>query len=144
MSTVKAQLLDLKNKGHLFHGSSNPNITVLEPRQTYDKSNPKNTDLAVFATDNFVWATIFGVWGGHTGWSTKTNSDGFVEARIPRNFKEEVENSKGCVYVLTRENFSVPDEDSQYKSRVAIVPITKIDVTLQDFLDLGGTITWLD
>lgn len=42
----------LKQMRFLFHGSSNNQIEILEPRPTYDPNTPQNTDTAVFATDN--------------------------------------------------------------------------------------------
>lgn len=145
LSETTSQFLErLKNAGYIFHGSNNPNISILEPKATIDKTSSENTDTAVFATDNIIWATIFGVWGGHKGWKTDTYGDGSVLATISAEEKENVEKASGCIYVLSKENFGEPNPGRQFKSHLAVTPLIKIIVNLQDYFDLGGEIKWYD
>jgi len=142
-SETTSQFLErLKDAGYIFHGSNNSNITVLEPRPTFDPTSSENTDTAVFATDDIVWATIFGVWGGHTGWKTSSNGSGKVLATIKAVEKRNVEKSTGCIYVLSKESFGEPNQGRQFKSHAKVNPLTKITVNLQDYYDLGGEVKW--
>lgn len=140
--TTPEYLIRLKDMGFLFHGSSNSDIQQLEPRYTFDPKSDTNTDTAVFATDNVTWSTIFGVYGGHKGWSTSV-TDGDVVAKIPLKDKDLVEGSAGTVYVLPRKSFEEPNTGSQYKSYETVTPLNKVDVTVEDFYNLGGKIEWL-
>lgn len=134
-------LTRLKEMGFLFHGSDNNDIKELEPRYTVDINSEENTDTAVFATSDITWTTIFGVYGGHKGWSTRVK-DNEVTAKIPFRDKEIVESTSGTVYVLPKDTFKKSGESTQYKSHEAVTPIEKVSVTVQDYYDLGGKIEW--
>ena len=139
--TTATYLNRLKEMGFLFHGSSNDNIEQLEPRYAYDRYNEVNTDTAVFATDNVTLTVIFGVYGGHKGWSTHTKK-GQVFAKIPLRDKELLENTRGTVYVLPKKVFEKIEGTVQYKSHETVKPVTKVSVSLNDYYDLGGKIEW--
>jgi len=132
----------LKNEGYLFHGSTNKNLNILEPRSTYDPDSAENTDKAVFATNNVTWSIIFGLYGGRKGWRTN-NDNGKITAFIPESEKENLEKSKGIVYVLPRDTFKRSEGD-QYKTYEEVEPYKKIEVDLNDYYDAGGKIVWTD
>jgi hypothetical protein len=132
----------LRDRGFLFHGSNNRDIEELEPRYTFDPNSDENTDSAVFATTNIALTAIFGVYGGHKGWSTR-DKDGVIIAKIPARDKELVENSRGVVYVLSKDTFHQSSSGAdQYKSHVTVQPIEKVEVTVKDYYELGGKIEW--
>ncbi|MCL4417197.1 MAG: hypothetical protein M1268_00790 [Patescibacteria group bacterium] len=138
--TPAQRLEQFKKRGFLFHGSSNNSIDTLEPKSTYDPKTPRNTDTAVFATDNIAWTTIFGIYGGHTEWSTDVEN-GIVTAKIPIKDRELIEKTTGTVYVLPKEPFD-EQHGEQYKSHKPVKPTEKVSVTLNDFYELGGRIEW--
>ena len=131
----------LKDLGFLFHGSSNPNLEILEPRYTYDPRSGENTDTAVFATTFLPWTVIFGLHGGHTGWKTIIRNEE-VTAYIQLRFRGETEKQIGFVYVLPPSTFE-KGVGQQYKSHEVVKPITKVEVTLRDYFDLCGKIEWV-
>ena len=139
-STV-SYLQRLKEMGFLFHGSANDDISDLEPRDTHDPDSAENTDTAVFATHNVSWAIIFGLYGGHTGWSTES-VNGKVTAKITSKDKDLVESTIGAVYVVPRETFKSPNGNSQYKSHEPVQPLVKVPVTVTDYNESGGLIEW--
>lgn len=139
--TTAEYLERVRKMGFLFHGSDNKDIEELEPRYTFDPNSEKNTDTAVFATNNIAWTIIFGLYGGYKGWATSVRN-GMVIARIPKKDKELVENTTGAVYVLPFNTFEKSGLGNQYKSKKPVKPISKVDVTLSDYYELGGRIEW--
>ena len=139
--TTAQYLKRLKDMGFLFHGSSNPDIEELEPRATVDPYIERNTDTAVFASNNPTWSTIFGVYGGNKGWATDVRGDE-VLAKIPAAQKNVVETGSGMVYVLPKETFKENDDAGQYKSHETVKPILKVSVTFADYQEMGGQVQW--
>jgi hypothetical protein len=146
-------------QGYLFHSSPTGDISILEPKQADDASSTTsfNKDLAVFASDNACSTIIFGImshrkWENQTkpvewsaGWYSRKDGYSFTVAKIPKSVKSQAEMKKGYVYVLGNETFKErSDTGRQWKSKVSVKPIDKIEVTLQDFSDMGGKIEWTD
>lgn len=66
-----------------------------------------------------------------------------IVAKIPKKWKEYLLNNIGTVYVLNGESFEKQHKmEWQVKSKKAISPDNKIEVSFQDFEKLGGIIEW--
>lgn len=140
--TTAQYLKRLKDMGFLFHGSSNPDIEELEPRKTVDPHVDRNSDTAVFASDNPTWSAIFGVFGGKgKSWATDVRGNEVI-AKIPVSDKAEVEGGTGIVYVLPKTTFIENDGAGQYKSHEPVKPILKVPVNYTDFQQMGGQVQW--
>lgn len=139
--TTLEYLERVKKMGYLFHGSTDNQIQELEPRYTFDPQSKNNTDRAVFATNNITLTTIFGLYGGHKGWSTYSKNNAIV-SRIPISHKGLVEKTIGSVYVLSPDTFKKIGNGEQFKSQKKIMPIKRVDVTIGDYYKLGGKIEW--
>lgn len=156
-STSYEQLLDYQKQGFVFHGSTNPNITTLEPKPATDtdKDNTFNNDTAIFATPLPSASVIFSCMsidialkeaGGGT-WSVSQDKKGNIIAKIPKKWQPYVTNNSGHVYVLDSSSFPKIEETNggwQVKSKQAVTPIAKVEVTFSDFEKLGGILFWKD
>ena len=48
---------DVNNLAYVYHGSSNGNIRIFEPREPNDQgTNPENKHKGVYASDDKKWA----------------------------------------------------------------------------------------
>jgi hypothetical protein len=148
-----AKLLQYQSEGYLFHGSSNGAIEQLEPREAKDVDPNKtfNNDTAVFASKLALAAVIFGSVPAKSElpeelrtlyWATSWK-DGNVTSRIPKSWKEYIENFNGFVYVLPSETFT-ESNGTQYKSKEIVKPIDTIQVNIKDFLQMGGQVQWIE
>lgn len=137
---------------HLFHGSPNSEILVLEPRPAsdVDKSNTFNNDTAVFASDNITSCVLFAVMRDRSKlpntvrdgtWSVYWEEDNSVTAEIPKKWQPHLPLITGYLYILPKETF-LENKGNQWKSKEVVKPIAKIKVNFQDYLDLGGNVTW--
>ncbi|MEI7603811.1 MAG: hypothetical protein WCJ19_02220 [bacterium] len=143
-------------QGYLFHGSYIGDITILEPRQTNNKDEDDsfNIDNAIYATDNITTAIIFGVvdrsylhedikkftWS--VNWSDE-NENFEVTAKVHESWREYIEKKGiGYVYVLPPDTF-IEVQGCQRKSKVAVKPIDKIIVTLNDYYKSGGKLVFM-
>ncbi|MBP9687617.1 hypothetical protein KBD68_03080 [Candidatus Woesebacteria bacterium] len=147
--TAVEHLYRMKEKGFLFHGTGyEGQIESFIPRKANDPNDEWNSDTAVYATNEPVLSAIFAVYKGKESWGTQTasNEKGIVKviAKIPASYQNELEKEHGYVYVLPSTSFSRRDvHDPQFKSLVAVTPIERIVVTLNDYLSMGGTIEWI-
>ncbi len=140
----------MRDAGYLFHGSGNPNrMEVLEPRKANDPNMEWNSDTAVYASSEPVWSAIFAVYKGEFPWRTSVSTDeeGRIKrmvAYMPESYRPQAEQGRGYVYVLPAETFERESERGiQYKSKTAVRPIAAVEVTLQDYYDMGGQVEWL-
>jgi len=147
------QLLDYQKQGFLFHGSTNPNISILEPKAATDadKDNNFNNDTAIFATTLPEASVLFACnsidivpekIGGGT-WVVEQAADGTITATFPKKWQPYITQNKGYVYILKQETFSGAG-GWQVKSKQAVTPTAKIEVSFPDFEKLGGRIIWKD
>lgn len=103
-------------------------------------------DTAVYASGEPVWASIFALYKGESPWRTSTTTDEngkikSITAYIPETYRDQLLKEKGTVYVLPKSNFQRQDSRSaQYKSKVAIKPVSSVEVTLQDYYVMGGKV----
>lgn len=147
------QLLEYKKQGYVFHGSTNPNITVIEPRSATDndKDNTFNNDTAIFATKVPEASVVFAcnsidnvpreIGGGN--WKIGGTEDGKLIANYPKKWQPYITKNTGYVYVLSSSTFT-DIGGWQVKSKQAVTPIAKIPVSFSDFEKLGGIIFWKD
>lgn len=153
LNPVLQKLQEYKKDGFVFHGSTNPSLEILEPRQTKE-TNPLRTfniDTAVYADIGYVSPIIFALVDkkaiieetGSFSWSTHWDSNGMPLARIPLKAKEIIERGKGVVYVLPGDSF-VDKQGFQAKSKFAVSPVERVEVGIQDYYDAGGKIEWLE
>lgn len=139
---------------HLYHGSPFPDLKELQPRQAKDndKANTFNNDFALFATDNVCMSIIFALldrrnlrkqFGPLDFAVGSSDQNGEIEifSEIPELIKSYMENAKGYVYILPKENFS-ETAGRQFKSKELIIPIDCYQATLEDYYKTGGTIEW--
>lgn len=145
-----SKILNYKKEGYLFHGSPNPDITVLEPRQANDSDkNIYNSDNAVYASDNPLVCIIGIVENSFKGlpgtFGLGSYGNGPLIAEIPKSWKERVEKSSGNLYILPPESFEKGSVRGwQWKSFQSVAPVDKILVTLNDFIALGGKVVWTE
>ncbi len=145
-----AKLQEYKKRGFVFHGSPNPDIKILEPRPSreVDPKRTFNLDTAVFADKNFISPIIFAVvnrpklieFAGDYTWHVRWDPETFIPTAIlPSKWEELIKNSTGTVYVLAGDTFTL-ENGAQKKSRVAVTPTDRVEVTLNDYLEAGGKI----
>lgn len=143
-----AKILKYKEEGYLFHGSPNPDISVLEPRQANDtKEKPFNTDTAVYASSNpqvCIAGIVKNSFKGLNGsWNMGCYEEASLTAEIPKSWKQFVEKALGTLYVLPSKSFTKGNMNGwQEKSLQSIVPVDRINVTFDDFIALGGKVVW--
>ena len=150
--TKISKIQEYAKQGYLFHGSTNGNIDVLQPKLANDTdiNNPFNNDCAVFAS-RLPEACIFGLI------STKSvpeeilddvtivvgrNRDRHLFVEIPIKLKPYIENNIGTLYVLPPATFDLSHIEWQVKSKEEVKPIDKISVGFEDFKNLGGEVIW--
>lgn len=139
----------MQEAGFLFHGTTYPEeIHTFEPRKANDPEDKWNCDIAVFATHAPALSVIFALQKRGGNWSTHfTSGEGgivkSVSAKIPKENETDLKGSKGYVYIFPRENFEGKSANSvQYKSKIPVSPIARVEVTFDDYQALGGTIEW--
>jgi len=150
-----SKILEYKNKGCLFHGSTKNDIEVLKPRQATD-TDPKNTfnnDCAVFAS-TLPDACIFGLLctntvpenllNGSFQIVVGANLEGHLEAEIPLIWKPYMEENTGTLYILPSDSFKEKSPGWQVKSKGSVRPIDRISVGFEHFEKLGGKVVWVD
>lgn len=131
--------LELENR-YVFHGSENPNISVLEPRQAYtvvDGENLEDDKPAIHASPISEIAIFMAIvnmkncpLGFNSGFEHR-NSKTILHAS-KESLDQLNENSKGYVYVLPKEDFSprgaVQSISYKESSPLQIVEVTKSDL----------------
>ena len=145
MSNSADKLIKYQKQGYLFHGSPNPELEELIPKQSLDTKEPDswNTDKAVFATSEPAAAVIFSLIDTEKlkesgEWSVKWEGNKTITT-LPKQWIETLKKQKGYVYVLEKESFK-EKLYKQYKSKKGVTPIDKLAVTLNDYEYLGGNL----
>lgn len=140
----------MRDAGYLFHGSGNPNkMEMLEPRKANDPNSEWNSDTAVYASSEPVWSSVFAIYKGGTSWRTTVSTDehGKIKrmvAYMPEPYRLQAEKERGYVYILPPNTFeSDVDNRLQHKSKIAVKPISAVEVNLQDYYDMGGQVEWV-
>jgi hypothetical protein len=136
----------------LLHGSSSPDITEFEPRQSIDTAEFGNR-IAVYAASDGLWAMYFALVDRKQG-SSLVN--GTLHALTPDGrrageyyfFSVDIETlgpemwRPGHVYVLPRTGFESEPEDQAYGLRIsptqwasgaAATPLARVEVSPADF-----------
>ncbi|USN97664.1 MAG: hypothetical protein H6799_01020 [Candidatus Nomurabacteria bacterium] len=138
--------LQIKTRGYLYHGSPDPNITELEPRQAIHHGMPdgepvvcagKNLQDSIFIS-LFNRSRLEDPSSGASGWSR--DNSGPTTYTATRDVIVIAKKSKGYLYLLDPDNFDwVVLEDPIHKSKrelrslEAVKPLAKIEVTISDF-----------
>lgn len=148
MKSALTILSKFQKEGFLFHSSSEK-LSFLEPRKASDTDNKRsfNSDTAVFATPNFLFAIPFGCISNiikkfevpeSITWSIGFKDDRpFVQSDF--DFTPEMLNVFGFVHVLPTESFVVSDlKGIQYKAFKKVEPVAVVSASLQNFLSGGG------
>jgi hypothetical protein len=141
-------------KGYLFHGSTNANINIFEPREAKDDDSTKefNNDTAIFATEYPESAILFALINWDLipkefidlTWGVNWLDSGIVQAELPQKWRNYMNSAKGYLYVLPSESFKTKTPGGgQYKSYENVKPNAMIEVTFQEFIDLGGKVNWI-
>ncbi len=129
--------------GHyLFHGSIHRNLKLLVPAVPLGDAgrDPRNKEEAVYATGDVCAAIAFALIRGFCGTFRVTNADdGATLAYFPLSFAGQLRTNTGSLYVLRKGDFAARDL-WQYKSYSPVAPVAEIEVSLQYFIDLGGTL----
>ncbi len=137
------QNLETENR-YVFHGSENPDLDSLEPRQAYNYKNgvqEPDGDPAVFASSRADYAIMMALInkqncpkGCRSSASSSENEKGEVLLRL-RASKDSVEQltdeSVGYVYVLEKDLFQNRG-GAEYTNKVPVIPKGKVMVTKLD------------
>ncbi|HEU0051195.1 MAG TPA: hypothetical protein VFQ60_04025 [Patescibacteria group bacterium] len=135
---ARAHLLDLEATGkYVFHGSDNPNIKALEPRQPqnfpeWDKAEDDGSPC--IATARLADAAIFRalVREDRTGFGQDKNEA--LHLYASRTALKRVARS-GYVYVLDRKKFEPrhgSPQDLEWRSEETVTPLEVVRVTKSD------------
>ena len=149
MKSALTILSKFQEEGFLFHVSSEK-LTFLEPRTASDTDKKRhfNSDTAVFATPNFLFAIPFGCISNiiknfevpeYITWSIGFKDDRpLVQSDF--DFTPAMLKVSGFVHVLPSEPFVVSDlKGRQYKAFKRVEPVAVVSASLQDFIT-GGCI----
>ena len=137
-------------RGIVLHGSGNPNIGRLEPRQA-DDVDPFGNQAAVYAASEGIWPMFFAILDReHFATGLLVNgctyiageSDPFYFFSISQAALDRRPWREGTVYLLPASDFErqpfmsvgdVPVSSGQVASRRPVVPIAKLPVAPADF-----------
>lgn len=149
-NTPSEHLREFQRKGFLFHGSSTPDITQLDPRKGDDSDFRKafSKDISVYAACDPAAATIFSIMPPRKmkGMGEGTLAVHFgcdkepTTATIPSRWRDLIEERKGFVYILPKDTFE--GMQGQYKSKFSVRPVGVVAVGFEDFEALGGVFKW--
>ncbi len=136
----------IPTKGYLYHGSPNPDIEQLEPRQAIHHGNPDG-EPAVCAGKNLQDSIFISLFNrsrledpntGASGWSR--DKGGPTKYTATRNVIEIANRSKGYLYLLNPDDFDwvvlndpIHDKKRELRSFTPVKPLAKIEVTVSDF-----------
>jgi hypothetical protein len=136
---MNPQILKYMTGDYLFHGSACPYLKLLVPNRPHDGGrDPRNKEVAVYATEDICGAIIFALIRGFCGAFTVTRSDDNVTtACFPVSFADQLSRNTGSLYILRKSDFAA-SEPWQHKSFHSVAPVAEIEVALQDYLAFGG------
>lgn len=141
----KLKNLEAENK-YVFHGSENPDINEMEPRQGYnhddDGTKKEDGEPAVFASDRVDYAIFMSLInkkncpkGYKSSVESIRNKDGEVQLKL-KTTREAIdqlsEDSEGYVYVFDKSKFQQREQKTEFISTVPISHIDKVRVTSGD------------
>jgi len=139
------QKLESEDK-YVFHGSENPNLDYLEPRQGYNYKNgiqELDGEPAVFASNKADYAILMALINKYNcpnGYSssagTVDNEKGDIVLQLcarKDSIEQLTEESSGFVYIFDKNQF-VPREDRrvEFVSKIPVSSLNKIKVTKKD------------
>ncbi len=139
-------LLESQEK-YVFHGSENPDLITLEPRQGFNYENGvqiPDGNPAVFASNKADYAILMALINkkncpnGYSSSAGTTNNEAgeiILELSVRKDALEQLtENSSGFVYIFDRNDF-LPRKNRgvEYTSEVPVTSIDKVKVTKKDF-----------
>jgi len=143
----REKLLELEKQGeYVFHGSDNPNLDLLEPRQAYnhrDGGKEPDGEPAVFASSKADYAIMMALINNKNcpkGFrsSAGTMTDDRGEAQLHLKIRKDAlvqldDNSVGYVYVFDKNSFQPKNNAGvEHISFTTVVPTEKIFVTKSD------------
>jgi hypothetical protein len=134
---------------YVFHGSDNPNIEEMEPRQGYnhkdDGTIEKDGEPAVFASDRVDYAIFMALInskncpdGYRSSADSIRNAKGEVELRLSttQNGIDQLnEKSEGYVYVFHKSLFEQRSRKTEFISLLPVKYVYKIKVLKEDLPD---------
>lgn len=152
------KIRDYAKSGFLFHGSFDGSISELVPKPAKhsDPSDSFHNDTAIFASDAPESTVLFAVippksiFPEHIRrgkFTVNWSADGGITAKIPSLWKSFLDSSRGYVYVLPSDTFlenTGGSKNNIYKSKKPVKPTAVIEVSLKDYIELGGKIEWVD
>ncbi len=132
-----------KSGDYLFHGSRNPDIELLEPRQAMSFGKPDGLP-AVFASDRIEPPIFMAVLGSRKlgGWGRK-NLPGFgFYIAEPDLARAKDEDWQGYVYVLAKDGFVKEGEGGwEWRSMESVCPVDVVKVGIKDLPSPIDTMT---
>ncbi|MEI6490835.1 MAG: hypothetical protein WCO16_03675 [bacterium] len=131
---------------YVFHGSENPNLDSLEPRQGYnyrDGIQEPDGDPAVFASNKADYAILMALVNKHNcpkGYSSSAgtidNEKGEIvlELKVRKDALEQLtDESSGYIYIFNKSDF-LPRTDRrvEYVSKIPVTSVNKVLVKKSD------------
>ncbi len=131
---------------YVFHGSENPDIDELEPRQGYnhkdDGTKEEDGEPAVFASDRADYAILMALinkkncpkgYHSSAGSVSQANGEVHLELKASKDSVEQLdEDSSGYVYVFDKSVFQQRPRKREYISVVPVTHTDKIKVVKED------------
>lgn len=144
--TGRDHLLNLEaEEKYVFHGSENPDLDSLEPRQAYNHKDGiphPDGDPAVFASAKADYAIMMALInkkncpaGFESSATSSISKDGEISLSLRAN-KQAVEqitpDTCGFVYIFDKEAFEPRKGGVEYLSKVPVTSRNKVRVTKED------------
>lgn len=143
----REKLLALESEDkYVFHGSENPDLDMLEPRQGFDYINgvhEPDGDPAVFASNKADYAILMAIinkkncpngYSSSAGAVSNEKGEIVLELTATRDAVEQLtDDSFGYVYVFNRDDFELRENKrAEFVSKVPISSVDRIKVTKKD------------
>jgi hypothetical protein len=146
MQSGRKELLNLEAEDkYVFHGSENPDLDFLEPRQAYNYRNgiqEPDGDPAVFASSKADYAIMMSLInkkncpkGYNSSASSSVSKDGeisFTLSTTQESLSQLHDESFGYVYVFDKNIFEKRKGGVEYISKVPVNSVSKVKVTKTD------------
>lgn len=139
----RAHLENLEKEGvYLFHGSSQPALEVLEPRQSYtipegQSERVLDGEPAVAASPYIDIAIFRALVHGESSFTSSVSGDKPAQLSFiaSKEALQEAKQTKGYIYVLSRDAFSPRGHEKGMEWR-AHEPVKPLEIVEVDFEDL--------
>ncbi len=142
----REQLQSMEAEGkYVFHGSENPNLDSLEPRQAYNFINgvqEPDGNPAVFASSKADYAIMMALinkkncpkgYRSSASSSQKENGEMTLTLRTQKDSIDQLDDeSFGFVYIFDKDAFQRRKGGVEYTSKVPVSSVNKIRVTKED------------